>query len=169
MFIRELFVQPQPLCVSSCVQSWPCLCTLAEYSDYQSIPLKFYCQNSPVTCLPAQSAASCSGTRLHLPRVVPLAARTRESSNAMMSSESNTNLNKIHNEGWDDARGLSYHHPEPAVACTMEGIKESERRRKIGLANKGRVPWNKGKRHSPDTVARIRERTRQAMRDPKVK
>lgn len=87
----------------------------------------------------------------------------------MMSSESNTNLNTIHNEGRDDARGLSCHRPEPAVACTMEGIKESERRRKIGLANKGRVPWNKGKRHSPDTVARIRERTRQAMRDPKVK
>lgn len=26
--------------------------------------------------------------------------------------------------------------------------KEEERRRKIGLANKGKVPWNKGKKHS---------------------
>lgn len=26
--------------------------------------------------------------------------------------------------------------------------KESQRRRKIGLANKGRVPWNKGRKHS---------------------
>lgn len=25
---------------------------------------------------------------------------------------------------------------------------EKERRRKIGLANKGRVPWNKGRKHS---------------------
>lgn len=34
---------------------------------------------------------------------------------------------------------------------SLEGIeddKERQRRRKIGLANKGRVPWNKGKKHS---------------------
>lgn len=34
---------------------------------------------------------------------------------------------------------------------SVEGIeddKERQRRRKIGLANKGRVPWNKGKKHS---------------------
>lgn len=29
-----------------------------------------------------------------------------------------------------------------------EHSKESQRRRKIGLANKGRVPWNKGRKHS---------------------
>ena len=29
-----------------------------------------------------------------------------------------------------------------------EHCKESQRRRKIGLANKGRVPWNKGRKHS---------------------
>lgn len=27
-------------------------------------------------------------------------------------------------------------------------VKEEERRRKIGLANKGKVPWNKGRKHS---------------------
>jgi len=27
-------------------------------------------------------------------------------------------------------------------------IKEEERRRKIGLANRGKVPWNKGRKHS---------------------
>ena len=27
-------------------------------------------------------------------------------------------------------------------------MKEEERRRKIGLANKGKIPWNKGRRHT---------------------
>ncbi|KDO48330.1 hypothetical protein CISIN_1g015958mg [Citrus sinensis] len=40
---------------------------------------------------------------------------------------------------------------------------EKERRRKIGLANKGRVPWNK------ETCARIKQRTREALRNPKVR
>ncbi|XP_024034417.1 uncharacterized protein LOC18053895 isoform X2 [Citrus clementina] len=40
---------------------------------------------------------------------------------------------------------------------------EKERRRKIGLANKGRVPWNK------ETRARIKQRTREALRNPKVR
>jgi hypothetical protein len=31
---------------------------------------------------------------------------------------------------------------------TIEDHKERQRRRKIGLANKGRVPWNKGKKHT---------------------
>ncbi|XVF78754.1 hypothetical protein PTKIN_Ptkin14bG0161200 [Pterospermum kingtungense] len=47
--------------------------------------------------------------------------------------------------------------------------KEEERRRKIGLANKGRVPWNKGGKHSAETRLRIKQRTIEALRDPKVK
>ncbi|CAH8283791.1 unnamed protein product [Eruca vesicaria subsp. sativa] len=48
-------------------------------------------------------------------------------------------------------------------------IKEEERRRKIGLANKGKVPWNKGKKHTEDTRRRIKERTIEALRNPKVR
>lgn len=47
--------------------------------------------------------------------------------------------------------------------------KERLRRMKISKANKGNVPWNKGRKHSAETVQRIRERTRIAMQDPKVK
>ncbi|XP_038974761.1 uncharacterized protein LOC103697567 isoform X2 [Phoenix dactylifera] len=47
--------------------------------------------------------------------------------------------------------------------------KERLRRMKISKANKGNVPWNKGRKHSAATLQRIRERTRIAMQDPKVK
>ncbi|XXG85071.1 hypothetical protein AAC387_Pa11g0233 [Persea americana] len=47
--------------------------------------------------------------------------------------------------------------------------KEMRRRRKIGLANKGKTPWNKGRKHSAETRERIKQRTIEALRDPKVR
>ncbi|KAK1416709.1 hypothetical protein QVD17_25825 [Tagetes erecta] len=46
---------------------------------------------------------------------------------------------------------------------------EIERRLKIGLANKGRVPWNKGKKHTAETRELISQRTKEALQDPKVR
>ncbi|KAL3636909.1 hypothetical protein CASFOL_019208 [Castilleja foliolosa] len=58
--------------------------------------------------------------------------------------------------------------------CSQESVdneddKEIQRRIKIGLANKGKVPWNKGCKHSEETRERIRSRTKEALKDPKVK
>ncbi|KAK3030280.1 hypothetical protein RJ639_039863, partial [Escallonia herrerae] len=55
------------------------------------------------------------------------------------------------------------------VSFSCEDHKENQRRRKIGLANKGKVPWNKGIKHSAETRERIRQRTKEALRDPKVR
>ncbi|XP_078177835.1 uncharacterized protein LOC144572240 isoform X1 [Carex rostrata] len=46
--------------------------------------------------------------------------------------------------------------------------KENMRRSRISRANKGNIPWNKGKNHTPETIQLIRERTKIAMQDPKV-
>ena len=46
---------------------------------------------------------------------------------------------------------------------------ELDRRAKIGAANKGKSAWNKGKHHSPETIAKIKASTARAMRDPAVK
>ncbi|KAI4330452.1 hypothetical protein MLD38_028742 [Melastoma candidum] len=47
--------------------------------------------------------------------------------------------------------------------------REKLRRRRISNANKGNTPWNKGRKHTAETLQRIRERTRIAMQDPKVR
>ncbi|TQD73133.1 hypothetical protein C1H46_041336 [Malus baccata] len=47
--------------------------------------------------------------------------------------------------------------------------KERQRRKKIGQANKGRIPWNKGRKHSSETCERIKQRTIEALKDPKVR
>ncbi|XLS97265.1 hypothetical protein HN51_040000 [Arachis hypogaea] len=46
--------------------------------------------------------------------------------------------------------------------------REKLRRMRISKANKGNTPWNKGRKHSPETLRKIRERTRLAMQNPKV-
>uniref|UniRef100_A0A0R0KQ97 Nuclease associated modular domain-containing protein n=1 Tax=Glycine max TaxID=3847 RepID=A0A0R0KQ97_SOYBN len=47
--------------------------------------------------------------------------------------------------------------------------REKLRRMRISKANKGNIPWNKGRKHTPETLQKIKERTRLAMQNPKVK
>ncbi|KAK7258390.1 hypothetical protein RIF29_23964 [Crotalaria pallida] len=47
--------------------------------------------------------------------------------------------------------------------------REKLRRMRISKANKGNKPWNLGRKHSPETLQKIKERTRIAMQNPKVK
>ncbi|KAM2208490.1 hypothetical protein ACFXTI_024481 [Malus domestica] len=60
--------------------------------------------------------------------------------------------------------------PEPSSEDSEElDEREKLRRLRISNANKGNTPWNKGRKHSPETLQLIRERTRLAMQNPKVK
>ncbi|KAE9615319.1 putative nuclease associated modular domain 3 [Lupinus albus] len=47
--------------------------------------------------------------------------------------------------------------------------KERLRRMKISKANKGQTAWNKGRKHSAETLRKIKERTKLAMQNPKIK
>ncbi|TKY61161.1 hypothetical protein E2542_SST11011 [Spatholobus suberectus] len=71
--------------------------------------------------------------------------------------------------------GLSPHTPDFVLQFadgqTQQQPDEREklRRMRISKANKGNTPWNKGRKHTPETLQKIRERTRLAMQNPKVK
>ncbi|KAK7257165.1 hypothetical protein RIF29_30941 [Crotalaria pallida] len=54
-------------------------------------------------------------------------------------------------------------------SLSKEVLKERIRRMRIGLANKGNVPWNKGRKHTAETRELIKRRTSEALRDPKVR
>ncbi|XP_027171321.1 nucleoporin GLE1 isoform X1 [Coffea eugenioides] len=56
-----------------------------------------------------------------------------------------------------------------AKNSNSENEREMQRRKRIGLANKGKVPWNKGRKHSEETREIISRRTKEALRDPKVR
>ncbi|KAJ4953393.1 hypothetical protein NE237_030225 [Protea cynaroides] len=65
-------------------------------------------------------------------------------------------------------------HMKPHISLSPGGDelldeRERLRRMRISKANKGNVPWNKGRKHSAETLRRIKERTKLAMQDPKVK
>jgi len=59
--------------------------------------------------------------------------------------------------------------PENCFQKVLDERSELERRAKIGAANKGKSAWNKGKHHSPETIAKIKAGTARAMRNPEVK
>ncbi|EPS63459.1 hypothetical protein M569_11323, partial [Genlisea aurea] len=56
-----------------------------------------------------------------------------------------------------------------AASSEEMGDREKLRRMRISKANKGNTPWNKGRKHTPETIQRIKEKTRLAMKDPKIK
>lgn len=59
---------------------------------------------------------------------------------------------------------------EATAEDSMEEFeRENIRCTRISRSNKGKAPWNKGKKHSAETIQRIRERTKLAMQNPKVK
>ncbi|XP_050232291.1 uncharacterized protein LOC126680992 [Mercurialis annua] len=69
----------------------------------------------------------------------------------------------------DNSNGSVVQAESPIADSSEVDEHEKLRRMRISKANKGNTPWNKGRKHSPETIQRIKERTRLAMQNPKVK
>ncbi|WOG99080.1 hypothetical protein DCAR_0518428 [Daucus carota subsp. sativus] len=66
-------------------------------------------------------------------------------------------------------RSQGVEHQSSSEEFTDVDDREKLRRMRISKANKGNTPWNKGRKHTPETLRKIREKTRLAMQNPKVK
>ncbi|KAL9236457.1 hypothetical protein vseg_011127 [Gypsophila vaccaria] len=167
MFTRVFLVQSRPLHRSSCVHLCPNLLSTKDYSDNQLIALKLSRHSSPLRCLTIPLAVGSYLTKQHALTDVDDEPVTYEDMEAR--SESTSRSNSHQKKGLDETGKLDYHHFETVVTCSMKELRETLRRRRIGMANKGKVPWNKGRKHTPETRAKIKQRTLEAMRDPKVR
>ena len=60
---------------------------------------------------------------------------------------------------------------QPAAGVLVDPLvaKEAIRRARISASNSGRLPWNAGRKHSPETIAKISKSTRAALLDPEVR
>ncbi|XP_074311140.1 uncharacterized protein LOC141647009 [Silene latifolia] len=157
-----------PLHGSTCVHLWPNLRTTMYYLDNQMIALKLCRTNSSLKCSTIPLAVS-SYVAKRYPLNEAVDDEGSEHKDLEMHCEPSLSSDSHQKEGSHDSGKLDYHHFESVVTCSMKELRETLRRRRIGIANKGKVPWNKGRKHTQETCARIKERTLAAMRDPKVR
>ncbi|GAB2278016.1 hypothetical protein Dimus_012715 [Dionaea muscipula] len=119
--------------------------------------------------LPFAMFSTC--TKLHLLRAVPVSFKAIETSYMRIYCNQNSLANFGHEQSKSREILQFLLESEPnltAVAASTGQDEETLRRKKIGLANQGRDPWNKGITHSAETRARIAERRVEAMKDPKA-
>lgn len=137
---------------------------VVECSIYQPNTSLLKCGISIIRNMPPSITSVTSFIKRHSYRALPRTFSLRDAWHATeicepqfggKSSEVETRSEEIHFSCFDE--------------FGFEDDPELVRRRKIGMANKGKVPWNKGRKHSAETRERIRERTKEALRDPKVK
>ncbi|GAB4846553.1 hypothetical protein Ancab_025558 [Ancistrocladus abbreviatus] len=154
-------VQYSPLHHTSNLFHWPLSRIITEFSNCQRLAV--HSNHHGLLMKNISLSFAISRSRLHLLRAFPASIEAIVLSDVRTYPDSDSCANLRYEAAENEERCLSCQSDSAAA------YKETERRRKIGLANKGRVPWNKGRKHTAETRAWIKQRTIEAMRDPKVR
>ncbi|KAK1276320.1 hypothetical protein QJS04_geneDACA011017 [Acorus gramineus] len=144
----------------------PCLMRLHPTSSplFNQNPTKLF-SNNPL-CRASVSTLSLPGRRVGEPTSLSFESQSTHTRHCIQTQQ--TIASPLKQSGEDrlhSSHGLGELGDESERKVYVEML----RRRKIGLANKGKTPWNKGKKHDEETRERIRRRTIEALSDPKVR
>ena len=165
------------LCSSTTSQSWRSMISIR----FQKLPLAFRHQLSIKKRARSFSISRSFADGMASKRSAPLTSTQSPLQFGILLDDIGQN---------EDSIDESLKSPKSTKKRVIKHEIEIQRRKKIGLANKGKVPWNKGRQHSPgmfqfyfsisfkffidiislhiETRERIRRRTIEAMSDPKV-
>ncbi|GMH05593.1 hypothetical protein Nepgr_007433 [Nepenthes gracilis] len=158
--VRTFSVQHPPLHHICNVFCRPHSCSMIQWSDCKRITMRSAYHDCLVKNTPLPFTM--------FNRAFPSSVDALESCDMRTYSDPNSCADLQYEQAGNEERRLNCQ-SDSAVIYSTEEMKETQRRRKIGQANKGRVPWNKGRKHSAETCARIKQRTIEALRDPKVR
>ncbi|XP_059591380.1 uncharacterized protein LOC100264054 isoform X1 [Vitis vinifera] len=159
------------LSVPECVPGtllWPLFGYVVDCTHLQPSTMQSIFRVSVMKNVPPSLGFSSSFSRLHSLGALPMSINAGETLDSDECGESKLGADSSKKHTLNGVVQLDSYSNSGEIYIN-DHCKESQRRRKIGLANKGRVPWNKGRKHSAETREKIRQRTIQALRDPKVR
>ncbi|XP_065852687.1 uncharacterized protein [Euphorbia lathyris] len=144
---------------------WPTLGYVMEYRNFQAsmVPSKYHTSVMKITC-PSNSSSSII-SRLHCPGALQISVEVGEAPGV----EKHCPPKHGHDLGANCTLNEEVMQDNPHDCSKSSGGHKIRKRRKKVHGNKGKVPWNKGRKHTSETRALIKQRTIEAMRDPQVK
>lgn len=147
---------------------WPCSSGMIECTHSPQLTVQFTCNGPVMKKVPVALAISGTCSSVHFLRAVPSTCEAIETSDTMTYSHS-VYSETCRDEQIETGEVLPGYQSIMVVEPPTELEKETMMSNKKVHWNKGRAPANKGKPRSAETRALISQRTREAMRDPKVK
>lgn len=141
----------------------PTLGYVVEYTNFEANIVRSNCQTSVMKRVCPSFDSFNSLSRAHHPGALEISVNVEEASNYFhfKLSQDSAEIETLNEEVLLD----NY----PDCSKNPSGNKERQKSRKRTHGNKGKVPWNRGRKHTAETRALIKQRTIEALRDPQVR
>ncbi|XP_028785567.1 uncharacterized protein LOC114741459 isoform X1 [Neltuma alba] len=166
--VRGMSALLSPLNHISNIDSRPLLSNVVDFTHNPPSPQKVHHQMSIAKTVTPKLDFICSSQRVCPVGELVVAADNGEASDAGEYNQSKVSVDSSEKTILNNGNGV-FGCSNSVETLDSKMLRERIRRTKIGLANKGKVPWNKGRKHTAETRERIKQRTLEALRDPKVR